>query len=58
MARIKGPRKIPHDSVEFKLKAAKLSDLADVPVQDVADTLEQAPVRRPRGRRDGECSVR
>jgi hypothetical protein len=33
MARIKGPRKVHRYSIEFKLKAVKLSDLAGVLVQ-------------------------
>jgi transposase-like protein len=43
MARVKGPRKVHRYSVEFKLKAVKLSDLAGVQVQDVADALEIHP---------------
>jgi transposase len=52
MARIKGPRKIHQYSVEFKLKAVKLSDLADVQVQDVADALDIHPFMLSRWRKE------
>jgi len=52
MARIKGPRKIQQYSVEFKLKAVKLSDLAGVEVQDVAQALDIHPFMMSRWRKE------
>ena len=52
MARIKGPRKIHQYSVEFKVKAVKLSDLADVQVQDVAQALDIHPFMLSRWRKE------
>lgn len=52
MARIKGPRKVHRYSVEFKLKAVKLSDLAGVQVQDVADALDIHPFMLSRWRKE------
>ena len=61
MARIKGPRKIHRYSVEFKLKAVKLSDLEGVQIQDVADALDIHPFMLSRWRkeaREGRLRVR
>jgi transposase len=52
MARIKGPRKIHRYTVEFKLKAVKLSELKGVQVQDVADALDIHPFMLSRWRRE------
>jgi len=52
MARIKGPRKIHRYSVEFKLKAVKLSELAGVQIQDVADALDIHPFMLSRWRKE------
>lgn len=38
-----GPKKVRRYSLEFKLKAVKLSQLAGVQVQDVAEALEIHP---------------
>ena len=38
-----GPRKVRRHSLEFKLKAVKLSQLRGVEVQAVADALEIHP---------------
>ncbi len=43
MAKIKGPKKVHHYSVEFKVKAVKLSQIKGVQVQDVADALDIHP---------------
>ena len=43
MAKIVGPKKVQRYSVEFKLKAVKLSQLKGVQVQDVADALDIHP---------------
>ena len=43
MAKIVGPKKVQRYSVEFKLKAVKLSQLEGVQVQDVADALDIHP---------------
>ena len=52
MARNKGPRKVQRYSAEFKLKAVKLSDLAGVLVQDVADALDIHPFMLSRWRKE------
>jgi transposase len=52
MARIKGPRKVQRYTVEFKLKAVKLSALAGVQVQDVADALDIHPFMLSRWRKE------
>jgi len=52
MARIKGPRKVHRYSTEFKLKAVKLSSLAGVLVQDVADALDIHPFMLSRWRKE------
>jgi hypothetical protein len=38
MARIKGPRKVQRYTVEFKLKAVKLSQIEGVRVQEEQDS--------------------
>ena len=43
MAETLGPKKVQRYSVEFKLKAVKLSQLKGVQVQDVADALDIHP---------------
>lgn len=43
MARIVGPKKVQRYSVEFKLKAVKLSRIKGVQVQEVADALDIHP---------------
>jgi len=43
MAKTLGPKKVQRYSVEFKLKAVKLSQLKGVQVQDVADALDIHP---------------
>ena len=43
MAKILGPEKVQRYSVEFWLKAVKLSQLEGVQVQDVADALDIHP---------------
>ena len=51
-----GPRKVQRYSLEFKLKAVKLSQLKDVEVQAVAEALEIHPFMLSRWRkqaRDG-----
>ena len=52
MARNKGPRKVHRYSAEFKLKAVKLSELAGVLVQDVADALDIHPFMLSRWRKE------
>ncbi|OFV81004.1 MAG: hypothetical protein A2Y78_00475 [Acidobacteria bacterium RBG_13_68_16] len=52
MARIKGPRKVHRYSAEFKLKAAKLSQIEGVQVQDVADALDIHPFMLSRWRKE------
>ncbi len=57
MARRVGPVKVRQYSLEFKLKAVKLSQLKGVEVQAVADALEIHPFMLSRWRkqvRDGE----
>ena len=56
MARRVGPVKVRQYSLEFKLKAVKLSELKGVEVQAVADALEIHPFmlsRWRKGARDG-----
>ena len=47
-----GPRKVQRYSLEFKLKAVKLSHLKDVEVQAVAAALEIHPFRLSRWRKE------
>jgi transposase len=47
-----GPRKVPRYSLEFKLKAVKLSQLKGVEVQAVADALEIHPFMLSRWRKE------
>ena len=51
MARNKGPRKVQGYTAEFKVKAVRLSELAGVQVQDVADALDIHPFMLSRWRR-------
>ena len=56
MARTRGPRKVQRYTAEFKVKAVKLSDLAGVQVQEVAQALDIHPFMLSRWRkqvRDG-----
>ena len=52
-----GPRKIHHYSLEFKLKAVKLSQLKGVEVQSVADALEIHPFMLSRWRKEARDGV-
>ena len=52
MAASKGPRKLYRYSAEFKLKAVKLSQIAGVRVQEVADALEIHPFLLSKWRRE------
>jgi len=47
-----GPRKVQRYSLEFKLKAVKLSHLKSVKVQAVADALEIHPFMLSRWRKE------
>ena len=50
-----GPRKVQRYSLEFKLKAVKLSQLKGVEVQAVADALEIHPFMLSRWRKETGC---
>jgi transposase len=52
MARRKGPKKVQRYTTEFKVKAVKLSGLAGVLVQDVADALDIHPFMLSRWRKE------
>ena len=52
MARISKPRKAYRYSVDFKLKAVKLSQIEGVQVQDVADALDIHPFMLSRWRKE------
>ena len=52
-----GPRKVQRYSLEFKLKAVKLSQLKDVEVQAVADALEIHPFMLSRWRKEAREGV-
>ncbi len=52
-----GPRKVRQYSLEFKLKAVKLSELNDVEVQAVADALEIHPFMLSRWRKEARDGV-
>ena len=52
-----GPRKVSRYSLEFKLKAVKLSQLKDVEVQAVADALEIHPFMLSRWRKEARDGV-
>jgi transposase len=52
MARTKGPRKVQRYTAEFKVKAVRLSELAGVQVQDVADALDIHPFMLSRWRKE------
>ncbi len=61
MARTKGPRKVGRYTIEFKVKAVKLSGLSGVRVQDVADALDIHPFMLSRWRkayREGRLRAR
>lgn len=57
MARRVGPKKVRQYSLEFKLKAVKLSQLKDVEVQAVADALEIHPFMLSRWRKEARDGV-
>ena len=57
MARRVGPVKVRRYSLEFKLKAVKLSQLKGVEVQAVADALEIHPFMRSRWRKEARDGV-
>lgn len=52
-----GPRKVQRYSLEFKLKAVKLSHLPGVEVQAVADALEIHPFMLSRWRKEARDGV-
>ena len=52
-----GPKKIHRYSLEFKLKAVKLSQLKSVEVQSVADALEIHPFMLSRWRKEARDGV-
>src|SRR6476661_6845166 len=57
MARRVGPVKVRQYSLEFKLKAVKLSQLKGVEVQAVADALEIHPFMLSRWRKEARDGV-
>ena len=57
MARRIGPVKVRRYSLEFKLKAVKLSQLKGVEVQSVADALEIHPFMLSRWRKEARDGV-
>jgi transposase len=57
MARRVGPKKVRQYSLEFKLKAVKLSQLKGVEVQAVAEALEIHPFMLSRWRKEGRDGV-
>ena len=57
MARRVGPVKVRRYSLEFKLKAVKLSQLKGVEVQPVADALEIHPFMLSRWRKEARDGV-
>src|SRR4029450_13966424 len=57
MARRVGPVRVRRYSLEFKLKAVKLSQLKDVEVQAVADALEIHPFMLSRWRKEARDGV-
>ena len=57
MARRVGPVKVRQYSLEFKLKAVKLSQLKGVAVQAVADALELHPLMLSRWRKEARDGV-
>ena len=52
-----GPRRVQRYSLEFKLKAVKLSQLKDVEVQAVADALEIHPFMLSKWRKEAREGV-
>jgi transposase len=52
-----GPRKVQRHSLEFKLKAVKLSQLKDVEVQAVAEALEIHPFMLSKWRKEAREGV-
>jgi transposase len=57
MARRVGPKKVQQYSLEFKLKAVRLSQLKGVEVQAVADALEIHPFMLSRWRKEARDGV-
>ena len=57
MARRVGPKKVQQYSLEFKLKAVKLSQLRGVEVQAVAEALEIHPFMLSRWRKEARDGV-
>jgi transposase len=57
MARRVGPEKVRQYSLEFKLKAVKLSQLQGVEVQAVADALEIHPFMLSRWRKEARDGI-
>ena len=57
MGRPIGPRKVHHYSVEFKLTAVKLSRMAVVEVQTVADALDIHPFMLSRWRKEARDGI-
>ena len=57
MARRVGPKKVRQYSLEFKLKAVKLSQLKGIEVQAVADALEIHPFMLSRWRKEARDGV-
>ena len=53
-----GPKKVHRYSLEFKLKAVRLSQLKGVEVQAVADALEIHPFMLSKGRKEARDGVR
>ena len=61
MARIKGPRRVHRHSIEFKLKAVRLTQIDGVLVRDVAQALDVHPFMLSRWRaqaRTGQLRAR
>ena len=57
MARRVGPKKVQQYSLEFKLKAVKLSQLPGIEVQAVAEALEIHPFMLSRWRKEARDGV-
>ncbi len=57
MARRVGPKKVQQYSLEFKLKAVKLSQLPGIEVQAVAEALEIHPFTLSRWRKEARDGV-
>jgi transposase len=52
-----GPKKVQHYSLEFKLTAVKLSGIAGVQVQTVAEALDIHPIMLSRWRKEARDGV-